>query len=105
MGVLLAGLGVALVWWIIIDVLWTTLAVGSGGGPITSRVSSGVWKTILRHHRCASSHHLLAIAGYSTIIISTLVWIFLTWAGWVLIFSASDRSLIFGDSKQQYSPC
>ncbi|MBD2002478.1 hypothetical protein [Trichocoleus sp. FACHB-40] len=64
-----------------------------------------MWKTILRHHRCASSHHLLAIAGYSTIIISTLVLIFLTWAGWVLIFSASDRSLIFGDSKQQYSPC
>ncbi|MBD2740419.1 ion channel [Coleofasciculus sp. FACHB-1120] len=100
MQILLTCLGVALVVSIVVDVLWTTIAVGGGGGPITSRVSNCLWKLLLHRHRSSPSHQMLSVAGYSTIGISTLLWILATWAGWVLIFSTSDRSLISADTKQ-----
>ena len=100
MQILPTCLGVALVGSIVVDVLWTTIAVGGGGGPITSRVSNCLWKLLLHQHRTSPSHQLLSIAGYTTIVISTLLWFLVTWVGWVLIFSTSDRSLVSADTKQ-----
>lgn len=97
MRIFLYFLGLVLVGLTVMDVFWTTLGIGTRGGPITGKVCNWLWKVVLCYHRGASSHKLLAFTGYSTLVISILLWIFLTWVGWTLIFSASDRSLISSD--------
>jgi hypothetical protein len=100
MQILLILSGVALLGFTALDVLWTTLAVGSGGGPLTSRLCSVLWKVVLHQRHCRRRHHLLTIAAYIIILLPTLIWIFLTLVGWVLIFSVSRDSLISSDTNQ-----
>lgn len=83
-----------------LDVLWTTIAVGQSGGPITNRICSQVWAAALRCHRRLASHHFLTLVGYATILLTALTWILLTFVSWVLIFCASGDSLVSSTSEQ-----
>ncbi|MDY6902654.1 MAG: ion channel [Cyanobacteriota bacterium] len=98
MSTLLIILGILTLGYTTFDVLVTTLTVG-GGGPITSRISSGIWWLVLRIHHRKSNHRLLSITGLVLLTGIALAWFLLTWVGWTLIFCAENSAVINASSK------
>ncbi|MGF1674964.1 MAG: ion channel [Rivularia sp. (in: cyanobacteria)] len=98
MPILLNILGLLTLTVVTIDVLVTTLTVG-GGGPITSRISSGIWWIVLQIHQRKSNHRLLSITGLVLLSGIALLWYILTWVGWTLIFSSENSAVVNASSK------
>ncbi|MBW4648376.1 MAG: potassium channel family protein [Kastovskya adunca ATA6-11-RM4] len=98
LGSVILGLLILLV--VAIDVLVTTLTVGGGGGPLTSRVSKGLWEVALRIHRQRSSHRLLLVTSWIIVTQTALLWFGLTWVGWVLLFSATESAVVKATTQQ-----
>lgn len=99
MQIFLGILGLAIVGFTLSDLLLTTLTL-DGGGPLVNKVSNWIWKAVLRHYRCTSSHRLLALASLGILLSATLLWMGLVWAGWTLIFSASDQAVVNAETEQ-----
>jgi len=91
--VALAGAGLAAVAVALVDLAWTTVAAGSGAGPISGRLAAGLWQVALAAHRRRPSHTLLSVAGISTVFSVLALWIALVLAGWLLVFAASDGAV------------
>lgn len=91
---LLGLVGAALVLTALVDMLWTTLAVSAGGGPLTSAVSHGLWQGLRRvaRHR-PSPHRFLRITGVAVVVVVFVVWIGLFVLGWWLVFSSSPGAV------------
>ncbi|WP_226479297.1 potassium channel family protein [Natrinema amylolyticum] len=76
----------------IVDIIWTTLWVDGGSGPVSGRLTTGVWhglRTVSRDHDRA-----LSIAGPLILILTLAMWIGLIWLGWTLVFASYPHSLI-----------
>ena len=89
----LAAAGLAVVVVALVDLAWTTVAAGSGAGPISGRLAAGLWRAALAVHRRRPSHTLLSVAGVSTVFSVLALWIGLVLAGWLLVFAASDGAV------------
>ncbi len=91
----LAVMGVLLIAVAMVDAIWTTLTT-AGAGPITTRLSSGLWRAVFITHGEGSRrrHRLLMILGTVTLLIILAVWISLLWTGWTLLFSADANSVV-----------
>lgn len=98
MDTLLAGSGTLLVLVVVIDLLWTTLWVDRGAGPITGFLGRSLW-SIFRSFAKAR-HGLLSMAGPAILVVTLLVWIALLWAGWTMIFSADTSAVVSSSSKE-----
>ncbi len=98
MTIILIILGLLVLIAVNIDVLITTLTVG-GGGPITNRISSGIWWLVLQIHHRKSNHRLLSITGLVLLTGIALLWYILTWVGWTLIFCAENSAVVNASSK------
>ena len=98
MPILFIILGILILGYTTFDVLVTTWTVG-GGGPITSRISSGIWWLVLKIHRRKSSHRLLSITGLVLLTGIALAWYLLTWIGWTFIFCAENSAVVNASSK------
>lgn len=96
MEVLLIVLGIAVLATVAFDALRTTTSPGSGGGPITTRITAGLWSLSLSLHRRHPSHTLLTRVGTSLLLMTFLVWVMLTWLGWTLVFRGVG-SLVMND--------
>ena len=86
---LLGVLGLALLVYALIDVLWTCFL--EGGAPVTTRACSWVAKGLLKCQMRRTSRRLIAKAGLASTVVTVLVWGVSIWAGWTLIFYASPR--------------
>lgn len=86
--------GVALVGVAFVDLVWTTIAVSHGRGPLTNAVGYGIWRLAVRTGR----HRVLQWTGYLVVLLVPLLWIALVWAGFVLMFLSEPGSV------QQASP-
>lgn len=102
MSILLLLLGLALLILVTSDVLITTLSF-MGGGFLTNRFSSGLWKLALRIHRHKTNHHLLEIVGSLLLVGMVLLWFFLTWVAWSLIFCSFDNAIVNASNQQPAS--
>ena len=91
MSVALTVLGVVLLLILVFDVLWTVVASGAGAGPLTGRISAGLWRLALRAGRGADGprHRFLAFSGVAVVVVLLVMWILVAWSAWWLIFSAS----------------
>lgn len=98
MSTILIILGIVILGYTTFDVLVTTLTVG-GGGPITSRISSGIWWLVLKIHHKKTSHRLLSITGLVLLAGIALAWYILTWIGWTLVFCAENSAVVNASSK------
>lgn len=96
MRILLGLLGIALILFIVYDVLWTTLRL-SGAGPLTSWVTTLLWRLSLRLTR---SHHALALAGFWIILFTVGLWIGLVWIGWALVLSTDAHAVVNATTGQ-----
>lgn len=97
LSVVLGVLGVAIVVAVIVDLLWTTLAAGAAGGPVTARVTHLLWRSALRWQR---RRRLLQVAGVAITTTVILLWIALLLGGWFLVFSATPDAVVSATTGQ-----
>jgi hypothetical protein len=95
---LLAVLGALLVLAIAYDGARTTLSA-SASGPITRRLSGGVWRLLLFVHRRSPRHAMLERAGTWIMLLLILTWVVLAWAGWTLLFCATPDAVMNSTTK------
>ncbi len=92
MNVALLAIGTILLLLATVDLLWTTLWVDGGSGPLSARLTTGLWRGI----RKASGIHsrTLSLAGPVVMVATLLAWVVLLWAGWTLLFAGGDTALL-----------
>ncbi|MHB0775138.1 potassium channel family protein [Halomonas sp. WWR20] len=86
-------LGVLLILGVAYDCIKTTLSASSSG-PLTNRLTKGVWSLLLRFHRRRPQHKLLGSAGTWITFSLVLCWLVFTWLGWFLVFSSSPQAVV-----------
>lgn len=93
---LLVALGLASVLVAVLDVVWTAAAAGSGAGPLSGRLSARLWRVALAVGRRPSGprHAFLTLAGITIVVVMVLLWAAMAWAGWWVVFSASDGAVL-----------
>jgi hypothetical protein len=84
-------LGLLLLALAIIDLLWTTLWVDGGAGPLSSRLSTAIWRELRKLGGRRS--RTLSLAGPVILVVTLFVWVLLIWAGWTFLFAGESRSL------------
>ncbi|UHQ99274.1 potassium channel family protein (plasmid) [Natrinema zhouii] len=92
MNVIYLVLGIVLLISVTGDLLWTTLWIAEGAGPITSLVMEGTWRLLRRIGKRNS--RLLSLSGPLILALGLIVWIILLWSAWTLIFASSESALI-----------
>jgi len=88
--IILGLIGIILILGTVYDALWTTLRL-TGGGPLTSWVTNGLWRLSLRLTR---SHQKLALSGFFIVLFTVGLWVLLDWIGWTLVFNMSSRAVV-----------
>jgi hypothetical protein len=76
-----------------LDAVWTTIGLG-GAGPISGRVSRGVWGAMLQVHRRRPSHRMLSFGATAILLAILLVWLGMLLLGWTLLFSATPEAVV-----------
>ena len=97
MTVLYLALGAFLLALAIVDIIWTTLWVDGGSGPLSSRLTTLLWRGLRKLGGRRS--RTLSLAGPLILIVTLFAWVLLLWAGWVFLFAGDAGSLI--DSRDQ----
>lgn len=90
LAVLVVGVAVLVV--AVVDILWTTLWVDGGAGPVSERLTSALWRTL--RPLGDSRSHLLSLAGPLMLVATLAVWVAAIWGGWTLVFAAADGALV-----------
>lgn len=101
MSTLYLVLGVLFLLVVIIDLLWTTLWVEGGAGPLTSRLMAETWKLVRRAG--ARNSRVLTVSGPLILILSLAIWIAFLWAGWTLLFASAENILLDTVDARQIS--
>jgi hypothetical protein len=96
MRIFLGSLGIILVLAVAIDVVWTTLRLGSGG-RLTSWVTNTLWRWSVRATR---SHKILSLLGFFTVLFTVGLWLLLVWTGWTLVFEMSPTAVVESATRQ-----
>lgn len=87
----LLALGVAVLLVAVVDIIWTTLWVDGGSGPLSSRLTTVVWRGLRRLGSDRTS--LLSLAGPLMLALTLAMWVGLIWAGWTLVFAGGENAL------------
>ncbi|MBD0334022.1 MAG: two pore domain potassium channel family protein [Cyanobacteria bacterium Co-bin13] len=93
MTAILVILGAAIILFVTLDIVVTTLTVG-GAGPLMERVAGGVWWLALKIHQRRHNHTLLVTTGWLILVLMVVFWLLLTWVGWTLVFSAAETAVV-----------
>ena len=91
--------GAIILIWSVMEGLWTTLWIDGSSAPITTRLTTGIWKAwkaIFKQKR----HTALSLAGPLVLLITVVAWIVGVWLGWTLIFYAREGNIL--TSKGEY---
>jgi hypothetical protein len=85
-----------------VDVVWTVLAAGSGGGPLTARLSRVAWRVALRLGRRPGPprHALLAVFGLAIVVGMLLSWVVVVYGAWWLVTSAAEGAVRVAETGQ-----
>lgn len=93
----LALLGALLVIGVLADVVWTTIGVGSGRGPLSDRVAHLVWRA---GRVGRAGHRRLQVLGVVVAIAVPAAWVVLTWLGFALLFLSDDDAVLVAVSQE-----
>ena len=91
--VVLGILGVLIVLMVNMDLLWTAVAAGAGGGPITSRLANLLWAVAPRG-TSPRRHRLLQVTGVLITLLTIAAWIGGLLLGWFLIFNTVHGAVV-----------
>lgn len=86
----LAAAGGLIVVVVLVDVVWTAIAVSGGRGPLTDLLAKVLWRSASGRR----SHRVLRLAGLSILIGLLLTWVVGLWVGWSLVFFGDARSVV-----------
>ncbi|WP_226481272.1 potassium channel family protein [Natrinema amylolyticum] len=86
------GLGILLLAAVVADLLWTTLWVEGGAGPLTSWLMAATWSGFRRVGDPGS--RLLTLSGPSILVVGLVTWLVLLWTGWTLLFASAEYPLV-----------
>jgi hypothetical protein len=76
----------------IVDILWTTLWVDGGSGPLSSRLTTIIWSGL--RQLGGQRSRALSLAGPLILAATLVMWVGLIWGGWTLVFGASENALL-----------
>ncbi|AHM63485.1 Ion channel [Flammeovirgaceae bacterium 311] len=93
---LIAG-GIIVIWFII-ESLWTTLWIDGNSAPLSTRITTLIWK-IWRTLFSQKSHKGLSLAGPLVLLLTVSSWIICLWLGWAMIFYARTGSLASSEGE------
>ncbi|MFC3958551.1 ion channel [Halovivax cerinus] len=79
----------------IVDILWTTLWVDGGSGPLSGPLTTGFWRGL---RRVSGSERALSLAGPLILTATLTLWIVGLWLGWSFFF-AGDRFAVISSSS------
>ncbi|WP_440764589.1 ion channel [Natronorubrum sp. DTA7] len=84
--------GIVVLTAVIVDILWTTLWVDGGSGPLSGRLTSRTWRGL----RTVTGDHpkALSIAGPLILTLTLAMWITLLWLGWTFVFAGDQTALV-----------
>jgi len=85
-------LGVAVLVVTVGDLIWTTLWVEGGAGPLTTRLTTWTWRAVRAVG--ARRPRVLTLSGPVVLLFGVVTWIVLLWAGWTLIFAGAENTLV-----------
>ncbi|ELY74049.1 hypothetical protein [Natrinema pallidum] len=76
----------------IVDIVWTTLWVDGGSGPVSGRLTTGIWKGL----RAATGdrNRALSLAGPLILMLTLATWIGLIWIGWTIVFASEPLAVV-----------
>lgn len=103
-GALLALAGGVILVTILADTVATVLRVETRSGPITRAVALVLWHLFNRLPRPGPRGGPPAVAGLVITLVIVMVWLSLIFAGWYLIFSASEHAVVHGDTGDPAGP-
>ncbi|SEP82142.1 potassium channel family protein [Natrinema salaciae] len=92
MNPLYLAVGVVVLVAAIVDIIWTTLWVDGGSGPLSGRLTTAVWwglRALSRDHNRA-----LSLAGPFILSLTLAMWISLIWVGWTFVFASHPHALV-----------
>ena len=92
MAVALLVVGICLLAIVVVDLLWTTLWVEGGAGPLTDLLMAGTWRGFRR--TVADRSRLLSLSGPVILVLGLVAWLVLLWAGWTFVFASAEYPLI-----------
>ena len=85
-------LGVAILSLTIVDILWTTLWVDGGSGPLSARMTSQLWHGL--RQLGGQRSRILSLAGPIILTVTLVVWVVGIWGGWTLVFASAENALV-----------
>lgn len=88
---LLGIIGIFLFLFTTLDVLWTTLWVDGGAGPLTDRLTTFIWETM---KKVDHKGRVLQISGPVILVSILAVWVLLTWVACFLVLLLFEEPLI-----------
>ncbi|MBD0269321.1 MAG: two pore domain potassium channel family protein [Cyanobacteria bacterium Co-bin8] len=98
MTAILVILGAAIILFVALDIVITTLTVG-GAGPLMKWIAGSMWWLALKIHHRRHNHTLLVTTGWTILVLMVVVWLLLTWVGWTLVFSAAETAVVNTDTS------
>jgi hypothetical protein len=96
--ILLLVTGIIITIWAFIESLWTTIWVDGNSAPITSRLTTFIWRT-MRSFISRKNHRLLSLSGPLILFLTIVLWISFIWLGWTIIFYSDTNSIIAKDNS------
>ncbi|WP_455449513.1 two pore domain potassium channel family protein [Natrinema thermotolerans] len=76
----------------IVDIVWTTLWVDGGSGPVSGRLTTGVWKGL--RAVTGDRNRALSLAGPLILMLTLATWIGLIWVGWTIVFASEPLAVV-----------
>lgn len=86
---LIVGIGILSI--TMTDLIWTTLWVDKGAGPISNRLTTATWKGIRKITGDKSRY--LRLAGPIILVMTLVTWVLLMWIGWSFLFAGEADSI------------
>jgi hypothetical protein len=102
MGVLLGLLGILLIAYAFLDLLWTTFL--EGGAPLTTQVCARIAHGMSRIQSRCTTRRTISLTGLLAVVATVGLWIMMLWAGWALLFSADRTSVVDAVSGKPADP-
>jgi hypothetical protein len=75
----------------VIDLLWTTLWANGGAGPLSTRLTTALWRGL--RTLGGDQSRLLNLAGPIILTLMLTMWIALIWGGWTFVFAGGENAL------------
>ena len=91
--VLAVSAGIALLVVVFVDLVWTTLGVSHGAGPLTSVVLRAGWRAGAPLRR-RQAHGAVAVAGVVTVLATLAVWVVILWTAWASMFLGAGGGIV-----------